>query len=39
MKIKDIMHIIEKFAPLDLQAEYDNSGLIIGNPRTIFLGL
>lgn len=30
MKIRDIATIIEEFAPLSLQAEYDNSGLIVG---------
>ena len=30
MKIRDIVAVIEEFAPLSLQAEYDNSGLIVG---------
>ena len=30
MKIRDIATIIEEFAPLSLQAEYDNSGLVVG---------
>ena len=30
MKIRDIAQVIEEFAPLSLQAEYDNSGLIVG---------
>ena len=30
MKICDIAQIIEEFAPLSLQAEYDNSGLVVG---------
>ena len=30
MKIRDIAAVIEEFAPLSLQAEYDNSGLIVG---------
>ena len=32
MKIKDITDVIERFAPLDLQESYDNSGLIVGRP-------
>lgn len=31
MKINDIIGVIEDFAPLDLQEEYDNSGLVIGD--------
>ncbi len=31
MQIKDVISAIEKFAPLSLQEDYDNSGLIIGN--------
>jgi dinuclear metal center YbgI/SA1388 family protein len=30
MKVKDIITIIEEFAPLSLQESYDNSGLIVG---------
>ncbi len=30
-KIKDVIEIIEKFAPLNLQADFDNCGLKIGN--------
>ncbi|MBR5196696.1 MAG: Nif3-like dinuclear metal center hexameric protein [Alistipes sp.] len=30
MKIRDIAAAIEEFAPLSLQADYDNSGLIVG---------
>ena len=30
MKIRDIAAVIEEFAPLKLQADYDNSGLIVG---------
>ena len=32
MKIKDIAQIIENYAPLKLQAEYDNSGMQLGFP-------
>lgn len=31
MKIKDVINIIESFAPLSYQESYDNSGLIVGN--------
>ena len=30
MKIRDVVAVIEEFAPLGLQASYDNSGLIVG---------
>ena len=30
MKIRDIAAAIEEFAPLSLQADYDNSGLVVG---------
>ena len=32
MQIKDLAACIEAFAPLSLQEDYDNSGLIIGRP-------
>jgi dinuclear metal center YbgI/SA1388 family protein len=32
MRLKDIADCIEKTAPLAFQEEYDNSGLILGNP-------
>jgi dinuclear metal center YbgI/SA1388 family protein len=32
MKIKEIISCLEKFAPPSLQEDYDNSGLLIGNP-------
>jgi len=32
MKIKEITDIIEEFAPLSIQEEWDNSGLIVGSP-------
>jgi dinuclear metal center YbgI/SA1388 family protein len=32
MQIKDLTSCIEAFAPLSLQEEYDNSGLLIGRP-------
>ena len=32
MKIEDIAAAIEEFAPLGLQASYDNAGLIVGRP-------
>jgi dinuclear metal center YbgI/SA1388 family protein len=33
MKIKDITAILEEFAPLPYQEDYDNAGLIIGDPN------
>jgi dinuclear metal center YbgI/SA1388 family protein len=32
MKVKDIVNIIEEFAPPALQEGWDNSGLLVGNP-------
>jgi len=34
-KLKEITAFFEKFAPLQLQESYDNSGLIAGNPDAI----
>jgi dinuclear metal center YbgI/SA1388 family protein len=31
-KVKDIISELEKFAPLSYQEDYDNAGIIIGNP-------
>lgn len=39
MKIKDIIKQIEDFAPIALQEEYDNSGLIIGNKDNDIKGI
>ena len=33
IKIKEITHYLETFAPPSLQESYDNAGLIIGNPE------
>ena len=33
MLIKDIIALLEEFAPLSLQENYDNAGLICGNPE------
>ena len=33
MKIKEITDAIERFAPLALQEEYDNAGLVVGDPE------
>jgi len=35
MKIKEIISVLEQFAPLQLQENYDNCGLIAGNSETI----
>ncbi|MCK9300060.1 MAG: Nif3-like dinuclear metal center hexameric protein [Bacteroidales bacterium] len=32
MKVQDICKLIEDFAPLNLQEDYDNAGLILGDP-------
>lgn len=34
MKLKDIIQVIETFAPLELQEGFDNSGLQVGNPES-----
>ena len=31
MKIKDVTNYLESFAPLSIQENYDNSGLIVGD--------
>ena len=33
MKIKEITDAIERFAPLALEEEYDNAGLVVGDPE------
>ena len=32
MKVKDIIQVIEEFAPLSVQESWDNSGLCVGSP-------
>jgi len=43
MKVKDIISVIEDFAPLSIQEKWDNCGLCIGSPEdfvsSILLGL
>ena len=43
MKVKDIINVIEKFAPLSIQESWDNSGLCVGSPdaqvTSVLLGL
>lgn len=34
MKISDLTHFLEQYAPLIYQESYDNAGLIVGNPNT-----
>jgi len=38
MKLKEITGAIEEFAPLSLQADYDNAGLITGDPEMEITG-
>ena len=33
MKVKDIIKVIEDFAPLSVQEDWDNSGLCVGSPE------
>ena len=33
MKVKDIIKVIEDFAPLSVQEGWDNSGLCVGSPE------
>ena len=35
MKIHELTQVLEQFSPLALQEEYDNSGLIIGDPEAM----
>jgi dinuclear metal center YbgI/SA1388 family protein len=39
MTVKEVVSIIEEFAPLGYQEHYDNSGLIIGSPSSIVNGI
>jgi dinuclear metal center YbgI/SA1388 family protein len=39
MRIKDVADIIESFAPKELQENYDNSGLQLGNPNLDVTGI
>jgi dinuclear metal center YbgI/SA1388 family protein len=39
MKIKDIINVLENFAPPSLQEAYDNAGLITGNKATACTGI
>ena len=33
MRLKDICDFLESVAPLELQEEYDNAGLLLGDPN------
>ena len=43
MKVRDVVAVIEEFAPLGIQEKWDNSGLCIGSPddevNSVLLGL
>ena len=43
MKVKDVIAVIEEFAPLSIQEGWDNSGLCVGSPdapvKSVLLGL
>ena len=39
MKIRDIIKSLELIAPLSLQEDYDNAGLLVGNSETICTGI
>ncbi len=39
MKIRELTAVLEQWAPLQLQEEYDNSGLLIGHPETKITGV
>jgi dinuclear metal center YbgI/SA1388 family protein len=34
MIVREVTEVLEKFAPLEIQEDYDNAGLTIGNPDT-----
>jgi len=39
MKIKEVIRVLERFAPLSLQEDYDNSGLLVGNSDNELKGI
>ena len=39
MQAEKIIHVLEEWAPPSLQESYDNSGLIVGNPKTEVTGI
>ena len=39
MKVRDITSVIEAYAPLSLQEDFDNSGLNVGNPESEVSGI
>ncbi len=39
MQIGEITNALENWAPLSLQEDYDNSGLLVGSPNTICTGV
>ncbi len=39
MKVKDITNYLERLAPLAYQESYDNSGLMVGNPKDEVAGI
>ena len=39
MQLKEVIQYIEEIAPLSFQESYDNSGLIVGNPRLEVSGI
>ncbi|MDQ6890620.1 MAG: Nif3-like dinuclear metal center hexameric protein [Bacteroidota bacterium] len=39
MKISDVVDCLESFAPLSLQEDYDNAGLLIGNSQHVCTGI
>lgn len=39
MQVKDIIQVLEQFAPLAYQESYDNSGLQVGDPQAAITGV
>jgi len=39
MKIREVIQLLEEFAPLELQESYDNAGLNLGNPEADLTGI
>ena len=39
MKIKDVIHILEELAPLSYSEDFDNTGLLVGDPNTLVNGI
>lgn len=39
MTVQDVYHLIDKIAPFDTQADFDNAGLLVGDPQQEVTGI